>query len=135
VSPDAANPRVVPEDLVAQAKAVFATRYEGELAVLVFDSLVDERAPAKDHLLCFEHPLTRITLQVAAGPRGSDLSGSTDPPTGAWVQLQVGTSDIYLDEESVEGAFSFRAVPHGLIRLHFLKPDDGRLIRTDWFRV
>jgi hypothetical protein len=120
---------------VAQAKAAFGHRPEGDLAVLVFDSLVDEGAPAKDHLLRFDHPLTRISLAVAAGPEESELRGSTDPPTGGGVQLQVGTGDIYLMEEITEGEFSFHAVPHGLVRLHVQKPDDGRPIRTDWFRV
>ena len=120
---------------MAQAKAAFVNRYEGDLAVLVFDSLVDEGAPAKDHLLRFDHPATRIRLQVAAGPQESDLSGSTDPPTGRRVQLQASNGDIYFADEVVEGAFSFRSVRHGLIRLLILKPDDGRLIRTDWFRI
>jgi hypothetical protein len=120
---------------VAQAKAAFGNRPEGDLAVLVFDSLVDEGAPAKDHLLRFDHPLTRIRLAVAAGPEESELRGSTDPPAGGRVQLQVGTGDIYLVEEVREGEFSFHAVPHGLVRLHILNPDDARLFRTDWFRV
>ena len=120
---------------MAQAKAAFANRYEGDLAVLVFDSLVDEQAPAKDHLLRFDHPATRIRLQVAAGPKESDLSGVTDPPLGNWVRLQVGTGEDYRSEKVVAGAFSFHAVPRGPIRLHFLPSDEGRLIRTDWFRV
>ena len=120
---------------MAQAKAAFADRGEGDLAVLVFDSLVDEEAPAKDHLLRFDHPVTRIRLHVAAGPQESDLSGSTDPPLGNWVRLQVGTGEDYLSEEVVEGAFCFPAVPHGPIRLHFVPSDEGRMIRTDWFRV
>jgi hypothetical protein len=126
---------VVPEDLVAQVKSAFVNRCEGDLAVLVFDSLIDEGAPAQDHLLRFEHPLTRISLRVAAGLQESDLSGSTDPPTGERAQLQFGGSDIYLDDEVVEGAFSFHAVPHGLTRLRILRTDDGLVIRTDWFRA
>ena len=120
---------------MAQAKSAFSRRYGGDLAVLAFDSLVDAGALAKDHLLRFDHPLTRMTLQVAAGPQGSDLKGSTDPPCGYLVQMQVGAGDIYLVEEVVEGTFTFDAVPHGLIRLHLLRPDDVELIRTDWFRV
>jgi hypothetical protein len=120
---------------VAQAKAAFANRNEGELAVLVSDSLVDEGAPAKDHVLGFDHPLTRIRLKVKAGLQGSDLSGSTDPPTRKRVQLEVGTSDIYLAGVVEEGEFSFHDVPHGLIRLHISTLGEGRVIRTDWFRV
>jgi hypothetical protein len=126
---------VVPEDLVAQAKAAFADRYEGDLAVLVFDSLVDEGAPATDHLLRFDHPVTRIKLQVAAGPQESELSGYTEPPTGSRVQLDVGTGDLYLAEDVVGGAFTFHAVPHGLVRLHILGSDEDPGIRTDWVRV
>ena len=130
-----AGSRVIPEELVAQAKAAFANRYEGDLAVLVFDSLVDEGAPAKDHLLRFDHPVTRIRLHVAAGRQESELSGSTDPPTGRRVQLDVGTGDLYFVEEVVEGAFTFHAVPHGLVRLHILGSDEDPRIRTDWARV
>jgi hypothetical protein len=126
---------VVPEGLVAQAKSAFVNRCEGDLAVLVFDSLIDEGAPAQNHLLRFEHPSTRIRLRVAAGLQESELSGSTDPPTGERAQLQFGSSDIYLEDEVVEGTFSFHAVPHGLMRLRILRRDDGALIRTDWFRV
>jgi hypothetical protein len=125
---------VVPEDLVVQAKTAFANRYEGDLAVLVFDSLVDDGAPANDHLLRFDHPSMWVRLQVAAGSQGSDLSGSTYPPTAKRARLEVGISDIYFDEDVVEGGFAFRAVPHGLIRLHILRREN-RLIRTDWFRV
>ena len=133
--PGGDNPWVVPEDLVAQAKAAFDNRCDGGLAVLVFDSLVDAGAPAKNHLLRFDHPLTRISLRVAVGPRESDLNGSIDPRCANRVQAQVGTGDICLVEEVVEGTFTFGAVPHGLIRLHLLRSDDVELIRTDWFRV
>jgi hypothetical protein len=120
---------------VAQAKAAFANRYEGDLAVLVFDSLVDQGAPAKDHLLCFDHRLTQIRLQVAAWPEVSDLNGSTDPPTGKRVQLQVGNGDVKLVQEIVGGEFSFHAVPRGLIRLHVVGRSEGRVLRTEWFCV
>src|SRR5262245_32083782 len=49
-------PEDVPEEVIAQAKAVFAGRTSGEIAALVWDSLVDDGAPAANHRLRFQHP-------------------------------------------------------------------------------
>jgi hypothetical protein len=74
-------------------------------------------------------------LQVAVGPQCSDLNGSTEPASSNLIELQVDSEDIHLVEEVRDGTFTFHGVPHGLIRLHILKPDAGGLICTDWFRV
>jgi hypothetical protein len=125
----------VPEDLLADAKAAFAHRGEGELAAVVFDSLVDEGAPATDHQLRFEHPHVLISVHVSARPDASDLDGRVDPSTTERVLLQVGVGDLSLVADVVGGAFSFHEVPHGVVRLHFEGPEDLPRIRTDWFRI
>jgi hypothetical protein len=129
------DPEDVPEDLVAEAKAAFAQRSEGELAPLVFDSLVDEGAPAMDHLLRFEHPQTHISVQVTAGQDASNLDGTVEPAPTERVRLQVGVGDLFLVADVVGGAFSFHDVPHGVIRLLLEGPEGSLLVRTDWFRV
>jgi hypothetical protein len=129
------EPEEVPQDLVAEAKAAFAQRSDGELAALVFDSLVDEGAPPMDHLLRFEHSETRISVQVSAGHDDSNLDATVEPATTARVRLQVGLNDLFLVADVVDGSFSFHGVPHGVIRF-FLDDSEGRpTVRTDWFRV
>jgi hypothetical protein len=129
------DPEDVPEDLVAEAKAAFAQRGEGELAALVFDSLVDEGAPASDHLLRFEHQETRISIQVTAVHDASNLDGTVDPATTGRFRLQIGVDDLFLVADVVDGAFSFHDVPHGVIRLVLDGPEGDASVRTDWFRV
>jgi hypothetical protein len=129
------DPEGVPEDLVAEAKAAFAQRGEGQFAPLVFDSLVDEGAPAMDHLLRFEHPQTRISVQVTAGHDASNLDGTVEPATAERLRLQLGVGDLFLVANVVGGAFSFHEVPHGVIRLLLDGPEGSAAVRTDWFRV
>jgi hypothetical protein len=129
------DPEGVPEDLVAEAKAAFSQRSEGELAALVFDSLVDEGAPARDHLLRFEHLKTRISVQVTAAHDASNLDGTVDAAITERVRLQVGVGDLFLVADVVDSAFSFHDVPHGVIRLLLDDPEGRPAVRTDWFRV
>jgi hypothetical protein len=129
------EPGEVPEDLVAEAKAAFAQRSDGELAALVFDSLVDQGAPPTSHVLRFEHAETHISVQVSAGPDASNLDGTVDPATTTRVSMQVGVSDLFLVADIVSGAFSFRSVPHGVIRFFLDDPEGRPMVRTDWFRV
>ena len=129
------DPEGVPEELVAEAKAAFAQRGEGELAPLVFDSLVDEGASALDHVLRFEHPETRISVQVTAGHDASNLDGTVEAAKAERLRLQVGVSDLFLMADVVDSAFSFRDIPHGVIRLFLDGPEGIPLVRTDWFRV
>jgi hypothetical protein len=120
---------------VAEAKAAFAQSTEGDLAALVFDSLVDEGAPATDHVLRFEHSLTRVSVHVSAGHDASNLDGTVDPATTERLRLQIGVSDLFLVTDVVNGAFSFADVPHGVIRLLADGPEGRPVVRTDWFRV
>src|ERR1700685_3270517 len=75
-------PWAVPDEVVAQAKGAFRQRTEGEVASLVFDSLVDEDAPAPAHRLRFEHPVIQLDVYVSTTAEGSRLSVETHPP--AW---------------------------------------------------
>jgi hypothetical protein len=129
------EPEEVPEALVVEAKAAFAQRGEGELAAIVFDSLVEEGAPAADHLLRFEHQETRISVQVTAAHDASNLDGTVEPATIERLRLQLGVGDLFLVADVVDGAFSFHAIPHGVIRLFLDGPEGQATVRTDWFRV
>ncbi len=59
-------PEQVPESVVAEAKAAFARKADGDVAILVHDSLIDGDDTAADHRLRFEHPQVLIDLQVSA---------------------------------------------------------------------
>src|SRR5690348_14867634 len=80
-------PEDVPEEVIAQAKAAFARRSQGDVAILTWDSLVDEDASAGDHWLRFEHPALQIELRILAADNRSDLEGSAKPPIPLHVEL------------------------------------------------
>jgi hypothetical protein len=125
----------VPEEVIANAKAAFGRRSEGQLAVLVFDSLLDADAPAADHLLRFAHPLVQVELQVSSGPNGSRLSGRLEPPATPHVQLEFDTAGAPSVREVSGGTFLFERVDHGVIRLNLLTEGSAPFVQTDWFRV
>ncbi len=75
-----------PEQEIAEAKAAFGRRTEGELAVLVLDTLIEGCDSASDHLLRFEHPDLTLHLHILATPAGSSLHGTVEPVTPLHVQ-------------------------------------------------
>jgi hypothetical protein len=127
-------PEDVPDEVIAQAKAAFAGRRRGEIAILVWDSLVDEDAPAEDHRLRFEHADMQIDVRVLAGGDFTAMEGHVQPPSALQVELQaeqgrpVGHTDIR------GGVFAFDHVPPGVVRLSFQRPASSE-VHTDWFRT
>jgi hypothetical protein len=133
-APDDAPDEVVPDEVVAQAKASFARRTRGEIAILTWDSLVDENAPAGDHRLRFDHPDMQIELRLfTAAGNSSDLEGSVKPPVPLHVELEGEQGDVLRSTEATDGVFAFDQIPSGVVRLSVRATTPP--IRTDWFRV
>jgi hypothetical protein len=132
--PDEA-PETVPADVLARAKGAFLQRTSGEVAELVFDSLLDGGDSASKHRLRFEHPRVRVELVVSAGASASSLRGIVDPPVAVSVQVQADATDVSVVTAVQDGAFSFESVGHGVIRLNLLGEPAARVLHTDWFRV
>jgi hypothetical protein len=124
----------VPDEVVDRAKAAFKRRSAGEVAALVYDSLVDGSDLATDYRLRFEHPLVEVDVRVTSGPDDIRLDGHLQPPVSIRVELELDGGEVSRLEEVAEGAFTFASVDHGLIRLRLRSPG-GTPIDTDWFRV
>jgi hypothetical protein len=129
------DPERVPDDVIARAKEAFGQRAEGQVATLVFDSLIDEGAPAEDHVLRFEHPAVQIELRVSARPSGSTLVGHLNRRTALRVQLQFTPPGLSLLSDVADDRFSFEEVGHGIVRLNLFNEAVEPIVRTDWFRV
>jgi hypothetical protein len=124
----------VPDDVVAEARAAFRLRATGEVATLVFDSLVDEGAPPADHRLGFEHAAARIEVHVSVAADGTALSVTVTPACPERVELELENAEVSLVSDSPREAV-FAGVPHGLVRLWLTGSPTRPGIRTDWFRV
>ncbi len=129
------DPERVPPEVIARAKEAFGQRAEGQLAALVFDSLVDEGAPAEDHVLRFEHPSVQIELRVSVRDSGSTLVGQVNVREARRVQLQFTPPDGSVLAEVTDDYFSFEEVGHGIMRLNLFAEGPEPIVRTDWFRV
>jgi hypothetical protein len=125
----------VPAHVTDQARATFERSAPGELAPLVFDSLVDEGATPADHRLRFEHPDLQIEVHVSAAPKGTMLAGTITASLRYRVELQFEEARDSLVDDGTEGTFHFDRVPHGLVRLRLTGPPGTPAFRTDWFRV
>ena len=124
---------LVPDEVVNQAKAAFRRRTGGEVAALMFDSLVDEPAPHAEHRLRFEHPHEHVEVVVSGTDRECTLRGRVEPAP-VRVELEMDGTDVALVEEAADGDFAFRDVPHGLKRMILTAPGTDP-VRTDWFRT
>lgn len=124
----------VPEGVLDAAKAAFEHRLTEDLAVLVYDSLVDGDDPPEDHFLRFEHAGTAITVQVASGPTGVGLSGSVSPPASGSFEVAIEGSSLAFRQQSTDGSFTFDPIGHGLVRITF-EPAGAKPLSTDWFRI
>jgi hypothetical protein len=134
--PDGGDPDEVPEDLIAQAKAAFASGVgKSALAPLVHDSLVDGRDPPGDHVLQFQHERLRVELHVYARPEDVRLQGTVSPESADRVLLQLDTSDVRFVAVLEAGEFTFDLVGHGLVRLHVIGADSENDVHTDWFHI
>jgi hypothetical protein len=129
------DPESVPAGVVWEAKAAFRQRLEGDLAVLVWDALLDEGAPNSHHHLRFEHPRMWIEVSVTSRASWSSLHGVMHPAAPVRVELQYGGLTEQVVAEVTRSAFRVEHVTHGLMRLHFTGLDPIAPINTDWFYV
>lgn len=127
-------PEDVPEEVIAQAKAAFARRGKGEIAILTWDSLVDEDAAPSDHRLRFAHPELQIELRLLTADRSSDLAGRVTPPAPLRVELEGEDGEVLGSTEAADGVFTFDRVAPGTVRLS-LRGASTPGIHTDWFRL
>jgi hypothetical protein len=128
-------PEDVPEEVITQAKAAFARRTKGEIAVLAWDSLVDEDAPAWDHRLRFEHPQVQIDLRVLATNGWSTIEGRVDPAGASAVALESDAGNVLGTGDVIDGAFVLQHVSPGLVRLCLPASEPAGPVCTDWFRI
>src|SRR6516164_4174917 len=108
-------PEDVPEEVITQAKAAFARRAKGEIAVLAWDSLVDEDAPLWDHRLRFEHPRVQIDLRILASDGWSTIEGRVNPPGPSALTLESDAGNMLGTGEVTDGAFALAHVSPGLV--------------------
>ena len=123
-----------PEEVLAAAREAYTPPPVHELAVLVYDSLVDSDDQPDSHQLRFEHDRVCVELEVSALPQGTEIGGHLDSP-GAKVALHIRGTGLAMVSEVEDGLFGFRPVPHGLVRLSIESRDPAEVIWTDWFRV
>jgi hypothetical protein len=129
------SPDHVPEHVITRAKAAFRQHRDGEVAVLVFDSLLDAHDPPEDHRLRFEHRSLRIDLRVSVKGNEASIFGELLPSTDSRVELLFEGDDLAFTSESCGGSFSFSPIGHGLTRLSVRCRDNNVVVRTDWFRI
>jgi hypothetical protein len=132
--PTGQTPDDVPEEVISQAKAAFARRTPGPIAVLAWDSLVDEGDAADDHRLVFDHPDVQIEVRVRVTDRLPDLEGRVKPPGPVHVELQSEQGDVLQAVEATDGIFILEQAPRGVVRLTIRSASNPE-IRTDWFRI
>ena len=130
---DQAEP--VPDDAVRAAHSAFdLDRLEGELAELVFDSLLAEPevamrhdGPAEARSLGFVAQGCRVDVELVDDD--SVLLGQLEPPAAAEVQLQTTTGE-HLGQADELGRFRFD-VARGSLRLQVTMAT-GSVVRTPW---
>lgn len=128
------KPDPMPAQVAAAAKDLFDSVRPTELAVLVFDSVVDEAEAAEKHTLQFVHDHTDIHLYVCSGGDSTVIQGVLDRPGATWAVLQFRETERSV-RAPVEGTTFELVVPgHGTARLT-LEHDSGPDIRTDWLRI
>jgi hypothetical protein len=130
-----APPEEVPAEVVGEAKAAFNQRIVGEMAILVWDSMLDDGAPSWHHHLRFEHPRLWIEVSVSVLPECSSLHGVMHPAVPLHVELESEGSDVRLVAEVTRHALRIESVPHGLVRLHLLDGQGIPGVQTEWFLV
>jgi hypothetical protein len=129
------GPDDVPKEVIEQAKAAFTRRRQGEVAVLVWDSMVDDRAPAADHQLRFEHADVRIELRILRTEKWSRVEGRVQPPGAPEVQLESDHGDVLHRVDVTDGTFILEQVASAVVRLCLRNAPPATTICTDWFRV
>jgi hypothetical protein len=125
---------VVPDGVVARAKAAIATRAAGSLVVLVSDSALNAPAPATVRTLRFVDPSVSVKVSVTDAGAGRTIRGRVVPGR-LRVQLEREGAVGAGADEVAPGSFGFAPIPRGLVRLRLYQPDGSALARTEWFLV
>ena len=120
-------PEDIPFEVVAQAKAAFGQRAREQVAVLVWDSLVDEGAPTWHHHLRFEHPRLWIEVSVSVEPSSASLHGVMHPVIPGRVELRSKEAAGPVVAEVTRSAFRIERFTRGLVRLHLVGRGGARL--------
>jgi hypothetical protein len=128
-------PEDVPDEVIDQAKQAFARRTKDEVAVLTWDSLVDEDAPAWDHRLRFEHPEVQIELRIFAADSWSTIEGRVRPAVQAAIELESDARNVLRTGEVLDGAFAMTHVSPGVVRLCLKGSGPSVPVCTAWFRI
>jgi hypothetical protein len=135
IAPGDTTPEDVPARVIEEAKAAFGRRTHATMAILVWDSLLDEGAPRWHHQLRFEHGQLWIQVSVTEMPGWSSLHGVVHPAASLRVELHSEWMDVPLLAEVTQRAFRVEHVPHGLVRLRLLGPALSPEVSTEWFNV
>jgi len=123
------------DSVAANAKAVFDSRTAGDVASLVFDSLVDANDGPEAHRLSFENAQLTVEVDVSISDDRVQIDAELQPSESAKAVLHRYEVDLSLVARVVGNRFSFGNVSHGLVRLSFENDTGDQAIYTDWFRI
>ena len=133
----------VPPELLAAARRAFTANQlpdghrppDSQVAVAVFDSLLDGMAVPESHWLRFEHVTVAVNVHVARGPASSVLSGEVESTRAVRAALHLEGAGLAMVADIEGGRFAFSPVGHGLVRLSIEENTSAPTVWTDWFRV
>ena len=126
---------IPPPEVVGRAKGAFSTRVGGDLASLVFDSLIDGRGRPTDHVIRFEHARAGIEVRVSYTAQNTAIEGQIEGLPARRAALHLGDGDLAMVTDVEAGQFAFEPVGHGLVKLSFEDGTGGPVMWTDWFRI
>jgi hypothetical protein len=125
-----------PPEVVDQAKGAFSARAIGDLASLVFDSLIDGHGSPEDHVMRFEHTRVSIEVHVSYTEQNTGIHGVIEGLRARRAALHLGDGDLAMVTDVEDsGRFGFQPVGHGLVKLSFEDAVNGPTMWTDWFRI
>jgi hypothetical protein len=125
---------VVPDEVVARAKAAFATRAKGALAALVLDSALHAEPSAGARTLRFVDRSVSVKVTVTGEGVWRTITCRVVPGS-LRVQLEREGAMVAPAHEVARGCFGFAPMPRGLVRLRMEEPDGSASARTEWFLV
>jgi hypothetical protein len=137
-TPAPVSPVPVPPEVLQAVKGAFHPPVAKSLAVLVFDSLVDDDAPRESHVLRFEHPDATIELRLSVTDAETVVHGDSTQNGDGKAILHRRDADHAVVSEVRGGEFEFGPVDHGLVRISVAPANPssaGEEIWTDWFRI
>lgn len=133
----------MPPGLLAAARQAFDANHpphsqrppDSQVAVAVFDSLLDGMAVPESHWLRFEHMTVAVNVHVCRGAASSTLSGEVESSGAVRAALHLEGAGLAVVADIEEGRFAFSPVGHGLVRLSIEESTSAPAVWTDWFRV